>query len=145
VYFFHVNERHHSLAMVESGRTGIHHVMLEMRNLDDVGQGYDIALADPGRVGGTLGRHTNDYVTSYYLYTPSRFMIECGWGGRSIDPATWQPVEFVHGSSFWGHDRTWMSADDLAEMRRIRAGAVAAGQHAPVQVMQGNYEVGPAA
>jgi len=142
VYFFHVSERHHSLAMVESGKTGIHHVMLELQNLDDVGQGYDLAQADEGRVGVTLGRHTNDFMTSFYLYTPSGFMIEYGWGGRNIDPATWQPVEVQHGSSFWGHDRTWMAADDLAEMRRIRAGAAAAGLFAPVQVMAGNFEIG---
>lgn len=142
VYFFHVNERHHSLAMVESGKTGIHHIMLEMLSLDDVGQGYDIAQADEGRVGVTLGRHTNDFMTSFYLYTPSGFMIEYGWGGKTIDPDTWQPQAIQHGSSFWGHDRTWMSADDLAEMRRIRAGAAAAGLHAPVQVIEGNYQVG---
>ena len=142
VYFFHVSDRHHSLTMVESGKTGIHHIMLEMQNLDDVGQGYDLAQADPGRVGVTLGRHTNDFMTSFYLYTPSRFMIEYGWGGRTIDPDTWKPVEVQHGSSFWGHDRTWMSPDDLAEMRKIRAGAAAAGLHAPVQVIEGNYEVG---
>ena len=141
VYFFHVSERHHSVAMVESGKSGIHHIMLEMQSLDDLGQGYDLAQADPGRVGVTLGRHTNDFMTSFYLYTPSRFMIEYGWGGRTIDPKTWQPIEVQHGSSFWGHDRTWMSADDLAEMRRIRAGAAAAGLHAPVQVIDGNYEI----
>ncbi len=42
--FFHVNSRHHSLAMIETGRSGIHHVMMELLNLDDVGQGYDLAL-----------------------------------------------------------------------------------------------------
>lgn len=141
VFFFHVSERHHSLAMVESGKTGIHHVMLEMQSLDDVGQGYDLAQADEGRIGVTLGRHTNDFMTSFYLYTPSGFMIEYGWGGRTIAPQTWTPVEVQHGSSFWGHDRTWMSAENLAEMRRIRAGAAAAGLHAPVQVIEGNYEI----
>jgi catechol-2,3-dioxygenase len=42
-FFFHVNPRHHSLAMIETGRSGIHHVMMELMSLDDVGQAYDIA------------------------------------------------------------------------------------------------------
>src|SRR5215475_5268454 len=42
-YFFHVNPRHHSLAFIESGRNGIHHLMVELFYLDDVGQAYDLA------------------------------------------------------------------------------------------------------
>ena len=47
-YFFHVNPRHHSVAFIESGKTGIHHLMVETCYLDDVGQGYDLALKKPG-------------------------------------------------------------------------------------------------
>jgi len=141
VFFFHVNERHHSLAMVESGKTGIHHIMLETLGLDDVGQGYDIVQQED-LVAMTLGRHTNDFMTSYYVHTPSGFMIEYGWGGRTIEPQSWEPKRVEHGSSFWGHDRTWMSPEELLEMRRIRAGAVAQGLRAPVQVMEGNFEIG---
>ena len=25
-------------------------------------------------------------MTSFYAKTPSAFMVECGWGGREIDP-----------------------------------------------------------
>ena len=46
-YFFHVNPRHHSLALLETGKNGIHHMMLELFSLDDVGQAYDIALTNP--------------------------------------------------------------------------------------------------
>ena len=116
-YFFHVNPRHHSLAMIETGREGIHHIMMELLNLDDVGQAYDIATAEPGRISTTLGRHTNDYMTSFYARTPNDFMVEYGWGGRSIDPASWQPVEMSYGPSLWGHDRTWLPADQLAQSR----------------------------
>ncbi len=48
--FFHVNARHHSLALIETGRNGIHHLMVELFSLDDVGQSYDIALGEPDRV-----------------------------------------------------------------------------------------------
>src|SRR3954470_20634723 len=91
-YFFHVNARHHSLAMIETGKSGMHHLMVELFSLDDVGQAYDIAMCEEGRVGVTLGRHTNDFMTSFYCKSPSSFMIECGWGGREIDPQNWQAV-----------------------------------------------------
>ena len=137
--FFHLNPRHHSLALIESGRTGIHHVMMELTQLDDVGQAYDMALAAPGRIGTTLGRHTNDFMTSFYAKTPNDFMIEYGWGGRSIDPASWQPSEMKYGPSLWGHDRTWLPPEQLAETRVARARAAAAGLRQPVQVIAGNY------
>src|SRR4029450_2133982 len=56
-YFFHVNPRHHSIAFVESGINMVHHMMVELYSFDDVGQGYDLALGDPERIGVTLGRH----------------------------------------------------------------------------------------
>ena len=87
-YFFHVNPRHHSLALLETGKNGIHHMMVELFSLDDVGQAYDIALIDPDSIGSTFGRHTNDYVTSFYSWSPSGFMVEYGWGGRLVEPAT---------------------------------------------------------
>ncbi len=83
-YFFHINARHHSLALIETGRNGMHHLMVELFSLDDVGQSYDVAL-NQDRVNVTLGRHTNDLMTSFYAKTPSSFMVECGWGGREID------------------------------------------------------------
>ena len=54
-YFFHVNARHHSLAFINTGKNGIHHLMVELCYLDDVGQGYDIALRKPEMIGTTLG------------------------------------------------------------------------------------------
>src|SRR5262252_4166646 len=74
-FFFHVNPRHHSLAFIETGRNGVHHLMVELFSLDDVGQAYDIALTDPESIGVTLGRHTNDHVTSFYSRSPSDFMV----------------------------------------------------------------------
>lgn len=139
--FFHLNPRHHSLALIETGRCGIHHLMVELNGLDDVGQAYDIANAEQ-RVSTTLGRHTNDFMTSFYAKTPDDFLVEYGWGGRSIDPATWTPTEMTYGPSLWGHERTWMPPEQLAATRAIRAKAAADGQRAPVQVMEGNFAVG---
>ena len=82
-----MNPRHHSLALIETGSAGLHHLMVELFNLDDVGQGYDLATLEEGRVATCLGRHTNDFMTSFYARTPGGFMMEYGWGGRVVDPA----------------------------------------------------------
>jgi 2,3-dihydroxybiphenyl 1,2-dioxygenase len=140
-YFFHVNARHHSFALIETGSNGMHHLMVELFSLDDVGQSYDIASSEPDRVGVTLGRHTNDLMTSFYARTPSSFMVECGWGGREIDPATWQAVEMHDGPSLWGHERVWLPPADREVARRMRMRAAASGLRAPVQVMGGNYKL----
>jgi hypothetical protein len=142
-FFFHVNARHHSLALIETGKNGMHHLMVELFSLDDVGQAYDIALSEQDRVNVTLGRHTNDFMTSFYAKTPSSFMIECGWGGREIDPSTWQPVEMHDGPSLWGHERVWLPEKDRVVAREMRMHAAAFGLRAPVQVMEGNYQLMP--
>lgn len=139
--FYHLNPRHHSLAIVTGAVTGVHHLMVELENLDDVGQGYDIAQRRPNGVGVTLGRHSNDHMTSFYARTPSGFMLEYGWGGRSIDPDTWQPYELVEGPSLWGHDRDWLPPDLQAEAVRLRMQAATDGRRSPVHVHAGNYEV----
>jgi len=140
-YFFHINARHHSLALIGTGRNGMHHLMVELFSLDDVGQSYYIALSQQERVNVTLGRHTNDLMTSFYAKTPSSFMVECGWGGREIDPATWQPFELKDGPSLWGHERVWLPPADREVARGMRMRAVAAGLRAPVQVIDGNYRL----
>jgi 2,3-dihydroxybiphenyl 1,2-dioxygenase len=142
-YFFHVNGRHHSLALIETGRNGMHHLMVELFSLDDVGQSYDFALSEEGRVSVTLGRHTNDLMTSFYCKSPSAFMIECGWGGREIDSSSWKPVEMKDGPSLWGHERVWLQPADREVAREMRMRAAAAGLRAPVQVMEGNYKLMP--
>lgn len=132
LYFFHVNGRHHSFAMVESGRKGFHHFMVEFRNLDDVGQGFDLAQQEEGRVAYTLGRHTNDYMLSYYANSPSGFFVENGWGGRIIDPATWEPYETTMGPSFWGHERLYLPEGGTRQhLRDLRLKAARDGLRAP--------------
>lgn len=132
LYFLHANGRHHSFAMVGSGRDGFHHFMVEYQNLDDVGQGYDLAQMDPDRIAYTLGRHTNDYMTSFYAHSPSGFFVENGWGGRVIDPATWEPHETTDGPSFWGHERLYLPEDGGRKtLRDMRLNAAAKGMRAP--------------
>jgi len=138
--FLHLNQRHHSLAFVQSGRNAVHHLMMELYSFDDVGQGYDIALKDD-RVAVTMGRHTSDYLTSFYAYTPSEFFVEYGWGGRMIDVEHWRPHERKEGPSMWGHERNWLSPEERAKARELRLQNAANGFRRPVQVIEGNYEV----
>lgn len=138
-YFLHTNPRHHSLALIQTGKNGIHHLMVELYSLDDVGQGYDIALAEPERIATTLGRHPNDCVTSYYLRSPAGFMLEYGWGGLEVDPATWQPREITQGPSLWGHERSWLSPEARDAAREMRLRMARQGERRPLQVIDGNY------
>lgn len=140
-YFFHLNARHHSLALIETGQNGIHHLMMELFSLDDVGQAYDLAQGEDGRIGATLGRHSNDFMTSFYAHTPAGFMVEYGWGGRDIEVASWKPFEMDCGPSLWGHDRTWLGPEKREEARAMRLGAARNGMRQPVQVMAGNHDV----
>src|SRR5437879_6618953 len=78
-YFFHINPRHHSLALIESGKNGMHHLMVELFSLDDVGQSYDVALSEGNRVGVTLGRPTNAFMPSLYAKTQSFVTGERSW------------------------------------------------------------------
>lgn len=136
LYFFHINGRHHSFAMVGSGKAGLHHFMVELCSLDDVGQGFDLAQLEENRVAYTLGRHTNDWMTSYYSHTPSGFFVEYGWGGRMINPDTWQPHETHDGPSFWGHERLYMEPEQRARLREMRLSAAARGVRADISAAE---------
>ena len=144
INFFHVNPRHHSLAFAETGTNGLHHLMVELFSLDDVGQGYDIAQTQEGRIATTLGRHINDQMTSFYNHTPSGFMFEYGWGGFTIeDEANWKAEEVTYGPSLWGHDRNWVSPEAQERLRDLRMKAAADGLRQPVNVVDGNYRLAP--
>jgi 2,3-dihydroxybiphenyl 1,2-dioxygenase len=104
VRFLHCNPRHHSVALAGvPGVVGLHHVMLEVASIDDVGTALDLCERREIPITMSLGRHTNDHMTSFYLRTPSGFEIEYGWGGRLIeDEASWV-VGAYDSTSIWGH------------------------------------------
>ena len=134
LFFFHVNERHHSFAMVESSTNGFHHFMVELTHIDDVGQGYDLFKQEENRIAYTLGRHTNDHMFSFYAKTPSNFFVEYGWGARTIDPASWKPHETFDGPSLWGHERLYMDETNRKQLRDMSLDAAARGVQAPLAV-----------
>ncbi|MFM8353749.1 MAG: VOC family protein [Gammaproteobacteria bacterium] len=103
--FLHCNARHHTVAYVPvPAPKRLNHFMLQAATLDDVGQGLDRAQAAGVPIATTLGKHSNDYMTSFYMRTPSGFDVEYGWGGREVDDAVWQ-VETLDSTSIWGHQR----------------------------------------
>jgi len=105
--FYHVNGRHHSLAIGEiPGVVGFNHLMLEVKNLDDLGATIDLVeeRSDVNTLL-TLGRHTNDLMTSIYVTTPSSFQIEYGYGGLIVDDLSWIARTYEH-PSIWGHHMT---------------------------------------
>lgn len=133
LYFFHINGRHHSFAMVGSGRKGMHHFMVELQSLDDVGQGYDLAQQEKDRLAYTLGRHSNDHMMSFYANSPSGFFVEYGWGAREVEPDTWVPHETFDGPSYWGHERVHLPEDSPVRIktREMRLDAAERGLRAP--------------
>jgi 2,3-dihydroxybiphenyl 1,2-dioxygenase len=102
ISFFHGSPRHHTVAFGGPQRKRIHHFLLEVASMDDVGLAYDRALRAGVRIVLTLGRHPNDRMFSFYAKTPSGFEFEYGWGARTVDDATWEPRTYDHISE-WGH------------------------------------------
>lgn len=105
--FLHCNPRHHSLAITNpcfgTGAGELNHFMVQANCIDDVGRGYDLVekLGIPLIL--TLGKHTNDHMTSFYMITPAGFAIEYGYGGREIDDSNWE-VKFYNAPKIWGHN-----------------------------------------
>jgi 2,3-dihydroxybiphenyl 1,2-dioxygenase len=103
--FLHCNPRHHSIALLEAPRAPkrINHILFECNSLNDMGSGRDICLSRRVPVIIDLGCHMNDHMVSFYMANPSNFAIEYGWGGRTIDDASWQTEYYTAVDSIWGH------------------------------------------
>ncbi len=101
--FLRCNPREHSVAFVPGPANALHHVMLEVDSLRDVGTAHEEVLRRGIPVTMTLGQHINDNVFSFYHASPGGFDIEVGHGGMTIeDDQNWQVAEYDD-VSFWGH------------------------------------------
>ncbi len=101
--FLHCNGRHHTMAAaVMPTPKHIHHLMIEVADIADVGAAYDRAQDLGAPIEMTLGMHPNDKMFSFYVRTPSGFSIEFGYGGLIVDDATWRVKSFDRLSE-WGH------------------------------------------
>ena len=105
IYFLHgASGRHHSLALAEMPNpANCVHVMVEVTEKDEVDRGNQRQQQHGVKLMATLGQHENDKMTSFYMMTPGNFALEYGWGGISVDPATWKTTETKQ-VSIWGHD-----------------------------------------
>lgn len=115
IRFMGVNQRHHSLAMMPSPKTGpgLIHVMVEVDTLDAVGQAQDRVLKEGLSISSTLGRHTNDKMVSFYVRAPGGWDIEFGCEGMLVDEAHYTAEE-ITADSYWGHD--WSGSEPLGVM-----------------------------
>ena len=100
--FMRVNPRHHSIALMQYDTAEIHHMLLQVDELEDVGRAYDAATAN-GSLRKSLGQHTNDGLVSFYTETPAGWEVELGTGGMQIDDATWVVRQVGRPFSAWGH------------------------------------------
>ncbi|HEU5391757.1 MAG TPA: VOC family protein [Streptosporangiaceae bacterium] len=102
--FLGCNARHHSLALAPvPAPAGIVHLMVETAALDDVGLALDRCARKGAHVSGTLGRHANDLMVSFYVRTPGGFDVEYGTDGLQVDDASWITRETT-AVSLWGHN-----------------------------------------
>ena len=101
-HFYHCNPRHHTLGITTVGPiNGLHHLMLEMDNIDQVALCLERAEAAGINITSTLGRHTNDNMLSFYMSSPFGFEVEIGCDGLLVGD-DWLPSEFCEGD-IWGH------------------------------------------
>ncbi|KYO76840.1 VOC family protein [Pseudomonas aeruginosa] len=106
VKFFHsATGRHHSVATAQVPfpvSKIIHHIMVEVADMNDVGLAYDRCIAAGVPVEMEFGHHPNDGMFSFYVKTPSGFFLEFGYGGIVVDDATWEVKRYSQLSD-WGH------------------------------------------
>ncbi len=109
--FLRASARHHSLAIADAFPTpGIHHFMIEVQALEDLGRAYERAQAMGVPITMNLGQHVNDRMLSFYVRTPSGFELEYGWNGILVDDASWTVTEFTGRGDLWGHRGASMDA-----------------------------------
>jgi 2,3-dihydroxybiphenyl 1,2-dioxygenase len=115
--FFHTRTgRHHSIAVAKIPfpfTKRIHHIMAEMADMDDVGMAYDRCINAGYEITSGLGHHPNDQMFSFYVKTPSGFLMEVGSGGVVVDDTNWEIKSFSRLSD-WGHHKSLPKPDEAA-------------------------------
>lgn len=91
--FMDCNSRDHTLAFGQfpGPDKRIHHILFEYEGLNDVGLAYEMTKINNVPVPMMPGRHANDEMYSFYMESPSGFLIELGYGARN---ATYQSEYF---------------------------------------------------
>ncbi|MHB1138210.1 MAG: VOC family protein [Microthrixaceae bacterium] len=102
VVFMGCNPRHHTLGITrQKGPGRLLHLMVEVATLDDVGLALDRAHRMEVPMMHTLGKHTNDRMVSFYVYSPENYAIEVGYDGLRVETPV--PTYEITAGAFWGH------------------------------------------
>lgn len=103
-YFFGCNARQHTLGLNPAQAPALMHFMVEGTDIDDVGRALDRATDLEVPMMQTLGKHTNDHMLSFYVYSPDGQAAEFGWGGERVE--TPHPTYRITEGAVWGHRYT---------------------------------------
>ena len=102
VYFMGCNARHHTFGIAPgAGPARLLHLMLEVDTVDDVGLALERAAEMEVPMMFSLGKHTNDQMLSFYVYSPENYAIECGWNGLQVVEE--EPSYEITEGAVWGH------------------------------------------
>lgn len=101
-WFLGCNARHHTLGITPMPGPGrLLHFMVEGASLDDVGLALDRAQRYEIPMMHSLGKHTNDHMVSFYVWSPENYAVEFGWNGLKVPVPV--PVYEITDGAFWGH------------------------------------------
>nr|WP_280490112.1 VOC family protein [Nocardia carnea] len=101
-YFMGCNPRHHTFGIAPKPGPGkVVHLMVEAATLDDVGLALDRAYNMDLPMMHTLGKHTNDQMVSFYVYSPDNYAFEFGWDGLQVTEEV--PTYEITEGALWGH------------------------------------------
>jgi len=105
IHFLHChNPRQHSVALVEMNHpAACDHLLVEVQTVDEVGRALYRAEDHRVPLQVSLGRHINDDMISFYLYSPAGFTVEIGAGGKRIEDWSAHRVFEATRGSHWGH------------------------------------------
>lgn len=122
--FMRCNPRHHTIAFaaIPGPPPGLNHLLIEVDSLETVGRALDVVQAAGHPILMSLGEHSNDHMTSFYVMTPSGFAIEYGWNGLLVDDETWH-VGHYDAPSVWGHHFNAPPIPEPADIDAATAGA----------------------
>lgn len=95
----HPTAREHTIAFGMERNKICNHLLMEVDNLDDVMVTYEL-LKKHGEypIMLDIGRHANDEQVSFYVRSPSNFLIEIGYGGAAIARQS-----YILNGDYWGH------------------------------------------
>ncbi|MFE6488545.1 VOC family protein [Streptomyces sp. NPDC057757] len=104
-WFMGCNPRHHTLGITPMPGPGrLLHFRVEGETLDDVGRALDRAAKYEVPMMHSLGKHTNDHMVSFYVWSPENYAVEFGWNGLQVPEPV--PVYEITDGAFWGHNFT---------------------------------------